>query len=65
METLINKIQALHIAHSILTRKKALDDYGFSAKKEAADIISDMIEIERVEQQLIRLEQEPKPVTDN
>ena len=57
METLINKIQALKIAHSILTHEKALDDYGFSAKKEAADIISDMMEIERVEQELTRREQ--------
>ena len=61
MEALINKTQALQIAHSILIHQKALDDYGFTAKKEAAAIIQDLIELDRVEQELVGAEQPVLP----
>ena len=61
MEALINKTQALQIAHSILTHQKALDDYGFTVKKEAAAIIQDLIELDRVEQELVGAEQPELP----
>ena len=62
METLISKIQALEIAHSLLTYRKGLDDYGFTAKKEAASIINDMMELDRVEQELMTFK-EPESKT--
>ena len=61
MKTLINKTQALQIAHSILTRQKGLDDYGFTAKREAAAIIQDLIELDKVEQELVKVEQPELP----
>tara|TARA_B100001971_G_C17991623_1_gene432609 strand:- start:228 stop:476 length:249 start_codon:yes stop_codon:yes gene_type:complete len=52
METLINKTQALQIAHALMTGSKTIDDYGFSARKEAAIVLNDMLELDKVEKEL-------------
>jgi hypothetical protein len=57
MEALINKSQALRIAHSLLTGEKVLDDYGFAARNEAAAVIGDILETDKVEQELMRVEE--------
>jgi|TARA_Y100000310_G_C20462696_1_gene706129 hypothetical protein len=63
METLINKTQALQIAHALMTGSRTIDDYGFSARKEAAIILNDMLELDKVEKELRA--SDPEPVKSN
>jgi hypothetical protein len=65
MKILISKVQALEIAHSLITGEKTRGDYGSSALQEAGVVINNILELKEVERELMppKEPKKSKPLT--